>query len=67
MDVSNSSTSGILRVEWPPRMERLEKASYKKQKPKFKEKIGLRPQERRTFQTGVLSLTKLMKAERFRE
>lgn len=39
MDVSNSSTSGILRVEWPPRMERLEKASYKKQKPKFKEKI----------------------------
>lgn len=62
MDVSNSSTSGILRVEWPPRMERLEKASYKKQKPKFKEKIrGLRPQERRrTFQTGVSSLTKLM-------
>lgn len=39
MDVSNSSNSGILRVEWPPRMERLEKASYKKQKPKFKEKI----------------------------
>lgn len=54
MDDSNSSTSGILRVEWPPRMERLEKASFKKQKPKFKEKTGLRPQERRrTFQTGV--------------
>lgn len=30
MDFSNSSTSGILKLEWPPRMERLEKASYKK-------------------------------------
>lgn len=49
-------------------MERLEKALCKKQKPKFKEKIGLKPQGRRTtFQTGVLSLTKLIETERLRE
>lgn len=40
------------------------KASCKKQKPNFKEKIGLKPQERRTFQTGVLSLTKFIEAGR---